>query len=254
MKIPYIPFDIVDGKLPTDAQFDDILNSHDAAMAKKSSSSERVIQKEDRNLRPVKGDFEVSKKDEKNYEKLDCVNWPDAFPQKPEVSFKAFHNGQYLFLQYAVTEDFTRALETVNGNDVYKDSCVEFFFQVDSEDKYYNFEWNAIGTVCMSYRPGRSNPEDAPKAVLDTILSESSWGKAPLQLTEGPNSWKLVVAIPATALFKSSRTSWSQMKGKANFYKCGDELPQPHYITWAPIATENPDYHRPEFFKEISFE
>jgi len=34
---------------------------------------------------------------------------------------------------------------------------------------------------------------------------------------------------------------------KANFYKCGDELPLPHYLSWNPIYTETPDFYRPDF-------
>lgn len=38
---------------------------------------------------------------------------------------------------------------------------------------------------------------------------------------------------------------------KANFYKCGDGLTVPHYLSWSPIVTEKPDFHRPEFFNQI---
>ncbi|MCK7536290.1 MAG: carbohydrate-binding family 9-like protein [Marinilabiliales bacterium] len=46
-------------------------------------------------------------------------------------------------------------------------------------------------------------------------------------------------------------TRWSSLAGKsfrANFYKCGDKLSNPHFVTWNPVGTEKPDYHRPEYF------
>jgi hypothetical protein len=46
------------------------------------------------------------------------------------------------------------------------------------------------------------------------------------------------------------------MKGKkcrANFYKCGDDLPEPHFLAWNMINTEEPDFHRPEFFGTLEF-
>jgi len=46
------------------------------------------------------------------------------------------------------------------------------------------------------------------------------------------------------------------LKGKifrANFYKCGDKLTVPHYVTWNPVGTENPDYHQPEHFGLLKF-
>ena len=38
---------------------------------------------------------------------------------------------------------------------------------------------------------------------------------------------------------------------RANFYKCGDKTAHPHYLSWSPIHTEKPDFHRPEFFGEL---
>ena len=46
------------------------------------------------------------------------------------------------------------------------------------------------------------------------------------------------------------------VKGKtfrANFYKCGDKLTVPHYVTWSPVETVKPDYHQPEYFGNIKF-
>jgi hypothetical protein len=39
-----------------------------------------------------------------------------------------------------------------------------------------------------------------------------------------------------------------------NVYKCGDAMPQAHYLTWNPIGTSRPDYHRPEYFGYLKFE
>ena len=41
---------------------------------------------------------------------------------------------------------------------------------------------------------------------------------------------------------------------KANFYKCGDELQTPHFLSWNPIQIEQPDFHRPDFFGTLEFE
>ena len=42
-------------------------------------------------------------------------------------------------------------------------------------------------------------------------------------------------------------------RAAANFYKCGDETPVPHYGAWSPVGTAAPDFHRPEFFGELVF-
>ena len=38
---------------------------------------------------------------------------------------------------------------------------------------------------------------------------------------------------------------------RANVYKCGDDLPVPHFISWSPIHTPEPSFHQPTFFGEI---
>jgi Carbohydrate-binding family 9 len=43
-------------------------------------------------------------------------------------------------------------------------------------------------------------------------------------------------------------------KCKANFYKCGDKLAQPHFLAWNRIETPEPDFHQPAFFGDIEFE
>lgn len=185
---------------------------------------------------------------------LDCLNWAEEYPYKPEVSFRIFHNDEFLFLEYNVREKCTAALEMTDGNDVYRDSCVEFFVQPEGDGHYYNFEWNAIGTLCMSRRTGRFDPVHAPMSVLDSVLTSSTYGRKPFEEIKGDNAWTLRIAIPASALFCGELKTWHCARLKGNFYKCGDALSTPHYITWAPISTPSPDYHRAEFFAEIDCE
>lgn len=180
---------------------------------------------------------------------IDCLNWAFEYPYRPEVSFRLFHNDAYLFIQYDVREKCTAALETVDGNDVYKDSCVEFFILPEGSDHYYNFEWNAIGTLCMSRRTGRHDPVHAPKEVLSSVLTCSTYGRKAFSEIKGDNLWQLRAAIPCSALFGDKLESWEGARFRANFYKCGDALSTPHYVTWAPIGAPSPDYHRPEFFR-----
>ena len=47
-----------------------------------------------------------------------------------------------------------------------------------------------------------------------------------------------------------------EMHGEAacNFYKCGDETETPHYLAWAPLSSDTPDYHRRQDFGRLIFE
>jgi hypothetical protein len=52
----------------------------------------------------------------------------------------------------------------------------------------------------------------------------------------------------------SSKESLSGKKIKANFYKCGDKTEEPHYLSWSPIDTPEPDFHVPSFFGLLEME
>jgi hypothetical protein len=71
------------------------------------------------------------------------------------------------------------------------------------------------------------------------------------RLTDG---WEIFYRIP----LKFIRLFYPdyQFKGElaANFYKCGDETANKHYLSWSPIDLRSPDFHRPEYFGVITFE
>lgn len=182
-----------------------------------------------------------------------CNNWPEAFPYAPQAAFKAFHDGGNLYLEFSVAEECTRALETRPGHKVCTDSCVELFLMPD-DTFYYNFEWNCIGTLYAACRTGRHDPVPAPADVMQSIRAFSSLGTEPFGERCGRQEWRLTVTIPAGALFRHPTASWHGLHLRANLYKCGDALSQPHYLSFAPIRTPAPDFHRPEFFTDLIFE
>ena len=79
-------------------------------------------------------------------------------------------------------------------------------------------------------------------------------GTLPFDEKTGDQKWELTIAIPVEAFAGKDIQTLAGRVFKANFYKCGDKLTRPHYLTWNPVGTENPDYHRPEYFGTIEFE
>ncbi|MDR1756728.1 MAG: hypothetical protein LBR65_07220 [Culturomica sp.] len=179
-------------------------------------------------------------------------NWPEAFPYTPSVSFRMAHNGEELFIRYDVREEYTKAEVSCDNGPVWTDSCVEFFIAPDAEG-YYNFEFNGIGTALLGYRKSRNNGEHASETILKSIRRLPSLGTEPFAERQGKNRWSLVVSIPVTALFKHTLPSFSGLKATVNVYKCGDELSRPHFLSWNPVVSPEPDFHLPRFFKKISF-
>lgn len=185
---------------------------------------------------------------------LSNCNWPEEFPYFPEVTASLWHNGKELMLDFEVEEDYVAALAEKDNDKVAKDSCVEFFISLDNES-YYNFEANCAGKILLSNRKGRKiDVKYADNDTLASIKRESSLGIEPFECRKNEGKWRLRLGIPATAFFCDNITSFRRLKARCNLYKCGDDLPEPHYLSWQPVETENPDFHRPEFFAPIEFE
>lgn len=183
-----------------------------------------------------------------------CCNWPDSYPYTPKASFKLFHNGKNLYIKFDVTEKEIQTLVTKDFGEVWTDPCVEFFVSPGGNNDYYNFECTCIGKMLMAWHPAGSAKENAPQQLLDSIERIPSLGKENFNLRHGETSWSIIEIIPATTLFRSGTKSWEGSKMRANFYKCGDNLPTPHFLSWNPIEWPEPSFHRPEFFGELVFE
>lgn len=183
-----------------------------------------------------------------------CCNWPDDYPYAPQVSFRMFHTGELLMLRFDVAEQCTAAAAADDNGPVWRDSCVEFFIAPD-DGGYYNFEINCIGTLLLAHRRQRKvDVIHAPAEVLSLVERRPSLPRATFAERRGDNRWSMTIAIPATALFRHEFESWDGMEARMNLYKCGDDLSVPHFLSWSPISTPSPDFHRPEFFKQVRFE
>jgi hypothetical protein len=183
---------------------------------------------------------------------IEQINWK-AFQYKPYVCFRIAQGKNSIFILFEVQEKSIRAKYHIDGGKVYTDSCVEFFVSPNNDGQYYNFEFNCIGTTLLGCRKERNMATPAPEEITRQIKRFSSLGNQPFEIREGCFTWSLLVEIPYTAFFRHSISSLKGKKIKANFYKCGDELTDPHYLSWQPIKTDRPDFHRPDFFGILQF-
>ena len=182
-----------------------------------------------------------------------CVNWPQLFPKKPGVHFKIAHSGDEIYLKYYVHEDEVRALYDADNGRPWEDSCVEFFVIPGTDDTYYNLEMSCIGYgILHSRQPGSKGVYD-PDAV-GKVRRLSSMPREAFDVRKGDFTWTLTLAIPVEAFYASQVPTLSGRTLRANFYKCGDGLPEPHCLSWSPITTAQPSFHQPQFFGELFFE
>ena len=182
-----------------------------------------------------------------------CVNWAE-FPYQPEVKFRAAHTGDAILLHYQVTEASVRAVALTDDGRVWEDACVEFFLSPEGNDFYYNFECNCATKLLLHGGPAGGERPTASEEVLKSVKRWSSLGAEPFEERVGECTWEVALVIPASAIFRHEIDSLNGKTMRANFYKCGDLLQTPHFLSWAPIDLPKPKFHCQEFFGEIKFE
>jgi len=182
---------------------------------------------------------------------IETINWKE-FNYKPDVKFSIAHNDNEIVLKYYVKENYFKAEYTESNQNVYEDSCVEFFVSPEKDGLYYNFEFNGIGTCLMGSGTGRENRRTDVE-MISKIRIVASAGNKPIPERHGEFKWTLMAAIPFEVFFHHKIRNAKGKTFRANFYKCGDKLSVPHYVTWNPVETKKPDFHQPEYFGEIRF-
>ena len=188
------------------------------------------------------------------FQPIDCVDWEADYPYAPNVSFRLAHTGSSLLIEYEVEEDSVASVAGHDNGRVWEDSCCEFFSQPVAGGPYYNMECNCTGTLLIGCGPQREGRELAPTSVLESVKRWSSLGHEPFSERIGKTCWRMALIIPAEAFFRNAIIGFDGMRMKGNFYKCGDHLQKPHFLSWNPIHVDRPDFHRPEFFGELVFE
>lgn len=170
---------------------------------------------------------------------------------RPEVAFAIAFDRSNLFLKFYVKEPYVQALHWQTNSPVYRDSCVEFFVGIGEEENYYNFEFNCIGTCLAQFGPNRQNRHFISSLILKDIRSHSQFGRP---AGDGLHTWELCIQIPNSVFFYHIGYPIYKNDLRVNFYKCGDDLEEKHYLAWNEVQTETPDFHLPFYFGSARFE
>ena len=173
-----------------------------------------------------------------------------AYPYKPAVQFAIGCHENYLFLKYFVAEKAIRAVSNQVNGKVWEDSCVEFFISFDST-AYYNLEFNCIGTSLVGFGPSKQERNLLPAPIVEQIATKASISRL---LNSKAVQWELFIRIPLTTFIHHQPLDLRGRQCRGNFYKCGDLLPEPHFVTWSGINTLEPNFHVPAGFGQLQFE
>lgn len=181
---------------------------------------------------------------------IDQINWKDDFPKYLPVSVRLLHDGDLLYLYYTVTGEAVRAANTEDFGSVWEDSCVEFFMQREGESIYRNFECNILGVLLSRRHESREKGEKQDVSSIFRFSTICHRYERDRQVSD----WSMYLEIPKSTLGFDVHESLSGQKIKANFYKCGDKTPEPHFLSWNPIDLPKPNFHVPQFFGLLDLE
>lgn len=201
-------------------------------------------------------DLDTSIELEGNSFRVDNVNWPEKYPYSPFCAGRIARTEDSIVVDFRVSGLDLRAVNMEDCGRIWEDSCCEFFVQAPDGSEYFNFEVNPAGFLVASHGPAREGREPLPaedfaRIVRITSVSGLSSIDSPVEFEGGLWNWRVMLIIPFDIIGVDADNLPAKLRG--NFYKCGDRTAHPHFASWAPISTPTPDFHRPEFFGELTF-
>lgn len=181
---------------------------------------------------------------------ISCNPWPE-YVSETQADFIIAHDQHEILLHYKVAEQYLIANE-VNNGPIHNDSCVEFFIAFGQDEAYYNLEFNCLGFTKIGFGTGRYHRALLPVELIKQLSFLSKINSNLRSRGEG-FEWEILLIIPKEIFIYHQISSFDQLKAKGNFYKCGDNLPEPHFLSWSMVNADQPDFHRTESFGLLEF-
>ena len=186
-----------------------------------------------------------------------CVG--GEYEHRPLTRARLLYDDEALYVAFRVEDQFVRAVaETWHGR-VCRDSCVELFFTPgdDTSVGYFNFEMNCGGVMLIHFQPAPG--ETIQQMPIELCEQMTTWSSMPRQVEPElttPTTWQVSYRLPLAILehFLPIEQPKAGVMWKANVYKCADQTSQPHWLSWCPIDTPGPNFHRPDSFGALLFE
>lgn len=185
---------------------------------------------------------------------------PEGSDHRPATFARLLYDETGIHGIFQVHDRYVRCRRTNYLDEVWKDSCVEFFAQPKPGRGYLNFEFNCGGAFLCYHivNPERTAHgfKEFTKVPAEIARSIQVWPSLSphieQEITE-PIVWTLRFFIPFP-LFEHYVGSLGKPAGqlwRGNFFKCADESSHPHWASWA--AVDIFDFHRPSCFGRIRF-
>ncbi len=176
-------------------------------------------------------------------------NWPKEAPYTPDCNGSIARTASHLAVMFHVRGLDLRATQIEDNGRSWEDSCCEFFVTDPYDGTYYNFELTCIGSLLSSKRKSRLDSVLREKEDVARVIRHSTLAHEETEISDRIFSWTVAMLIPYDLIGIDRDNVPVSVRG--NFYKCGDLTAHPHFLSWNPIGTPKPDFHRPEYFGEL---
>lgn len=194
-------------------------------------------------------------------EVLEIKNFrPESSAHHPQTSVRLLYEERGIHGRFDVRDQFVRCVRANYMDEVWKDSCVEFFIRPKPDKGYFNFEFNSGGAFLCCYIVDWTRTPDGfkefvrvPQSLVENVKVTSTLPKiVDPEITE-PVNWSLQFFIPFSLLeeFVGPIGAVSGQSWTGNFFKCAEENSHPHWASWSPVDEFN--FHLPRCFGGIQF-
>jgi len=143
-----------------------------------------------------------------------------------------------IYVRMQAVEQNIRAEHNVPLSQVCEDSCMEFFFSPEGDERYMNVEMNPNCCALLGIGTCRADRVRIVPKKAETLNACSE---------RTPDGWILSYQLPLSFL-RVLFPAFALKPGavlRANCYKCGDLTENPHYLSWNAGESPEPDFHRP---------
>lgn len=179
---------------------------------------------------------------------IDIYKWGGEDHYEPESYAQVALIENFGLVAHLVTKE-TNPMAKAKAfyDDVWCDSCLEFFAAIDNKtDYYFNCEMNSRGICLIGYGKDRYD------RVKITDFIEKPFD---IRSVVRDDKWSVTASISFEDIEKIFGVKKEQLKPgysfKGNFYKCGDETEYPHFGMWSEILVDD-DFHQPKFFSTLT--
>ncbi|MDF2484556.1 MAG: hypothetical protein K0R46_724 [Herbinix sp.] len=175
---------------------------------------------------------------------IDQYQWTEGNKPKAYGQMALLADYGLVISMSAVERDPLRTY-TVDDDPVYRDSALEAFLNFapnQSVQRYLNFEMNANGALLSQFGTSTSRKS----------LSSLTAIKASCEAMIEPDSWEVLLKIPMELICSMYEIKPLQQGDSftCNFYKICEASGLEHFASHAPINSDIPNFHLPEFFTQ----